>query len=216
MNEPAEAVFYNRFFELGGNAFRRHGDILDLRVEQSLYGFLARMYRERYPGGCVLDFGCGVRKPAQEALELSDSTYRTCDNDPGGSFTYADPVSIPASECFDMVISNHTFEHLPFETGVQIARLLAGHVKPGGVMVIGVPNPKHPTRYRSDPTHKTPWSYLNLCALMELGGLDACYCARTHKHRPPFILARPFVNWICRTFMMDWCDSIFVVGRRTE
>jgi SAM-dependent methyltransferase len=206
-------VPYDRFFALCGKAFERHGDILDLPVGLHPYEYLKRIYFEQYAGGRVLDFGCGAMKPLKQAIGLSDSAYFACDNDESGSFEFSSPEDIPVNELFEIVSSSHVFEHLPFHAGVTIARMLASHVKPGGIMFIAVPNPKHPTRYLSSPVHVTPWNYLNICALMEVSGLDPFYCARTHKRRAPYWYERPLVNWLCRRFMMDWCDGIYVVGR---
>jgi SAM-dependent methyltransferase len=213
-NETEGTMAYNRFFELCGKAFERHGDILDLPTGPHPYDYVKRLYESAYRSGRVLDFGCGAMKPLQKALGLPDALYASCDNDPSGTFTYPSPDAVPVDAQFEIVTSSHAFEHLPFEAGVAVGRKLASHVKPGGVMFVAVPNPKHPTRYLSSPVHITPWNYLNLCALMELSGLDPFHCARTHKHRAPSFIERPFVNWICRRFMMDWCDGIYVVGRR--
>jgi len=211
MSQP---VAYDRFFELCGKAFERHGDILDLEVGLHPYAYLQQLYMAKIPSGRVLDFGGGAQKPLQHALGLSDELYFSCDTDPSGHFTYSSPEAIPSGELFSIVASSHSFEHIPFEVGISIGQKLALHVQPGGVFCIAVPNPKHPTRYLSSPVHVTPWNYLNLCALFELSGLDPFYCARTHKHKAPSFIERPFVNWMCRRFMMDWCDGIYVVGRR--
>jgi hypothetical protein len=209
-------VPYNRFFELCSKAFERHGDILELPERSHPYEYLKNIYNEQFKGGRILDFWGGAMKPLKQAIGLSDSAYFACDNDESGSFQYRTPKDIPQNELFDIVSSSHAFEHLPFETGIEVGRILASHVKPGGIMFIAVPNPKHPTRYLSSPVHVTPWNYLNLCALMEIVGLDPFYCARTHKHKAPVFYERPFVNWVCRRFMMDWCDGIYVVGRRVK
>lgn len=209
-----EIPTYGEFYQLGGEAFRRFGDILDLPRREHLFTYASSLARGEFKGQRVLDFGCGVGKPLQSMLGLPEQLYATCDNDPAGSFTYRDLGDIPAGERFGLIVSNHTFEHFTVQEGQAVCRELARHLAPGGVLLIGVPNPKHPTRFMSDPTHRTPWSYLNLCALMTMSGVTPYLCARNHKHRPPLFLVRPVVTWLCRVFMMDWCDSIYVAGRR--
>ncbi len=208
------SVSYDQFFSLCTKAFRRHGKIFSLPVAIQPYEFLKFMYRSHYQGGQVLDFGCGVSKPLQKVLDIGDELYHSCDDDPSGAFTYASVYEIPQEATYEIIAANQVFEHLSFEEGIQTAMKLARHVAPGGIFEIGVPNPQHPTRQLSDPAHKTPWNYLNLCALLELGGLDPFYCARCNKVPGPCWYERPLINMICRVFRMDWCDTVYAVGRR--
>lgn len=208
------AVPYDRFFGLCNKAFQRHGSIFSLPVAAHPYEYLKFMYDLNYQGGRVLDFGCGTQKPLQKVLGIGDDLYHSCDNDPSGMFTYASLNEIPQEAVYEIVASNQVFEHLSFEEGIQTAMVLTRHVAPGSILQIGVPNPAHPTRFLSSPVHKTPWNYFNLCALIELGGLDPFYCARCNKVPGPRWYERPFVNIICRVFRMDWCDTVYVVGRR--
>jgi SAM-dependent methyltransferase len=208
-------VSYNQFFSLCEKAYNRYGDILDLPVGVHPYDYIKQEIERRGKEQVnVLDFGCGAKTPLKQWCELSDQQYSTCDDDPGGSFTYTAVSDIPEDQQFDVISSSHVFEHLPFEVGISIGSQLASHLKPGGVFIIAVPNPKHPTRYLSSPVHVTPWNYLNLYALHEMAGLDGFHCARYNKFpRPPFYI-RPLINMMCRYFMMDWADSIYVVGRK--
>jgi hypothetical protein len=129
-------------------------------------------------------------------------------------FSYASVDEIPTENVYEIIVSDQVLEHLSFEQGIRNAIELARHVAPGGIFQIGVPNPQHPTRQLSNPTHKTPWNYLNLCALVELGDLDPFYCARCNKTPGPRWYERPMIDMICRVFRMDWCDSVYVVGRK--
>jgi hypothetical protein len=207
-------VPYDQFFRLCTKAFERYGNIFSLPVSAQPYEYLKSVYRSHYQGGRVLDFGCGVPKPLQRVLGIGDDLYHSCDNDPSGVFTYASLDEIPEDATYEIVAANQVFEHLSFEEGIQTAMALARHVAVGGIFEIGVPNPQHPTRQLSNPTHKTAWNYLNLCALLELGGLDPFYCARCNKVPGPRWYERPLINMICRVFRMDWCDTVYAVGKR--
>lgn len=204
---------YDRFFSLCSKAFQRHGTIFSLPVAAQPHGYLKSMYESHYRGGQVLDFGCGVSKPLQKVLGIEDDLYHSCDTDPSGAFTYASPNEIPDDATYEIIAANQVFEHLTFKEGIQTAVQLARHVAPGGIFQIGTPNPQHPSRHLSNPTHKTPWNYLNLCALLELGGLDPFFCARCNKVAGPRWYERPFINMVCRVFRMDWCDTVYAVGR---
>jgi len=208
-------ITYSRFFELCSKAYERHGDILGLPAGIHPYEYLKRAYHNDYPGGKVLDFGCGADMPLKHAIGLADTQYFACDNDEGATFHYHEVYNIPTEEMFDIISACHVLEHIPFQGALNVVKALASHVKEGGIMMIIVPNPMHPTRYlASNPLHITPLNYLNICAMLELAGLDPYMCARTHKHRAPLFFERPIINWLCKRFMMDWCDGIYAVGRR--
>ncbi len=211
-NPGPSSASYEEFFHLCHKAFQRFGSIFDIPVDAGPVDYLAEMYRTRYGRGRVLDFGCGAQKPLQAALGADDNLYDTCDNDPSATFTYASPEEIPEGVTYDIIAANQVFEHLTFEEGVHAAIALARHVAPGGIFQIGVPNPQHPTRQRCNPTHKTAWTYLNLCALLELGGLRVAHCARCNKWPGPRWYERPLVNMMSRVFRMDWCDTVYAVG----
>jgi len=210
----ADPVPYDRFFSLCAKASRRHGKILSLPVGLQPFEYLRRAYNERYRGGRVLDFGCGVQKPLQSVLGVGSDCYHCCDTDSSGSFTFRSLDDVPDGAAYEIVASNQAFEHLGFEEGIRAGLRLAGCVARGGILQIGVVNPQHPTRQMSNPTHKTPWNYLNLCAVMELGGLEPFYCARCNKTPGPRWYERPLIGMMCRIFRMDWCDTVYAVGRR--
>ena len=205
-------VPYNRFFALCDKAHREHGSIFDVPVDAGPVDYVAKMYRTRYGRGRVLDFGCGAQKLMQQHLRLPDELYHSCDDDPSATFTYVSPDEIPDDALYEIIAANQVFEHLTFEEGIRAAVTLARHVAPGGILQIGVPNTQHPTRQRCNPTHKTAWTYLNLCALLELGGLRVAHCARCNKRPRPRWYERPLVNMMSRVFRMDWCDTVYVVG----
>jgi SAM-dependent methyltransferase len=207
-------VPYDQFFGLCTKAFKRHGNIFSLPVAVQPLKYLKFTYDSHYRGCRVLDVGCGVSKLLQKALGIGDELYHSCDNDPSCVFTYRSVNEISLEATYEIIAANQVFEHLNFEEGIKSAIKLARHVAPGGIFQIGVPNPQHPTRHLSNPTHKTPWNYLNLCALLELGGLEPFYCARCNKVPGPRWYERPLINMLCRVFRMDWCDTVYAVGKR--
>jgi hypothetical protein len=213
-HESTPSVPYDKFFGLSALACQRYGSIFSLPVAEQPYTFLLEQFRSHYRGGRVLDFGCGAQKTLQKVLDVDDLSFHSCDNDPSGAFTFHDLSEIPTINLYEIISANQVFEHLSFEEGIRTAVALAGHVAPGGILQIGVPNPQHPTRQMGNPTHVTPWSYHNLCALLELGGLDPYYCVRCNKTPVPRWYERPLVAIMCRVFRMDWCDTVYAVGKR--
>ena len=218
MDDSADVseVPYGQFFGLRSKAFQRHGTIFSLPVTVGARPYLKRMYQAHYVGGRVLDVGAGVSKLLQKQLGIGDDVYHSCDSDPSGEFTYTSVDAIPDDDVYQIIAASQVFEHLTFEEGIRTAITLGHHVAPGGIFEMDVPNPQHPTRYLSNPTHRTPWNYLNLCALLELGGLDPFYCARSNKVPGPRFYERLLINRICRIFRMDWCDTVYVVGRKLD
>ena len=153
-------------------------------------------------------------KTLQSVLRIGSDRYNTCDSDPSGEFTYSAVGDIPADITYHIIAANQVFEHLEFAEAIETTKSLAQHIVQGGILQIGVPNPQHPTRQLCNPTHKTPWTYMNLCALIELAGLDPFYCARCNKVPGPAWYERPLINMICRIFRMDWCDTVYAVGKK--
>lgn len=211
-----KSVSYDHFIDLCEKAGKRHGNILDWPIGPHPYQYVKDALEKDYKGGRILDFGCGAKKPQQLFVGIDDAKYFTCDSDPSGVFSYDLPVNIPDDEMFEIVTANHVLEHLTFDDGIAVVKELAKHLKPGGIFEICVPNQSHPTRYLSSPVHVTPWNYLNLCAVMQLAGLDPAVVYRHNKFPAPNIFMRPLVNYLCRTFRIDWADAIYVVGRKQD
>jgi len=206
---------YNNFFDLCEEGYATFGDILDLPVGVHPYDYVGNIIKKTEILELkLLDFGCGVKKPMQKVLQLSEQQYFSCDDDPSGDFSYRSIEEIPEAQNFELITSSHALEHLSFDDGIKVVAKLSKYLKHDGSILIAVPNPKHPTRYLSSPVHVTPWNYLNIYSMMVMADLKVIHCARYNKFpRPPFYI-RPLINLICRYFMMDWADSIFVVGKK--
>ncbi|VAX23732.1 hypothetical protein MNBD_NITROSPINAE02-1775 [hydrothermal vent metagenome] len=207
-------VAYDDIFSLCDKAFGRYGGILDLPVARQPYEYIREEYKKNYPGGKVLDFGCGAKKPLRRFAGIPDDLYYSCDEDQSAQYSYDKPSGIPDDHLFDIIFANQVFEHLQFDNCISTAKILSGHLKPGGIFLISVPNTSHPVRFLSSPFHITPLNHMYIYAIMEIAGLDPSYCARYNKKPAPKWYIRPMINVICRTFRIDWCDSVFVIGRR--
>ena len=66
----------------------------------------------------TVHFGCGAKSPIRQVVNISDNAYFTCDSDPSADVSFRTLVEIPPEQKFDIVTSNHVFEHLPFERAV--------------------------------------------------------------------------------------------------
>lgn len=93
----------------------------------------------------VLDFGCGNGSMAAvlrdhvasiEGLEVNDKP-RELARETFGLTVYDRLETIPADRKYDAIVSNHVIEHVPHP--IEILRMLADRLKPGGKLVVMVP-----------------------------------------------------------------------------
>jgi SAM-dependent methyltransferase len=208
------AIPYDGFFSVRTRYAATYPRLLNLPIREQPYEYLRKAVAESGPHSRVLDFGCGVAKVLQRVLQLDDTRYHSCDADLSGSYTYASVADIPADARYEFVTANQVFEHMSFDAAVTTAAALSRHVSAGGIFAVSVPNPQHPSRQLSNPTHITPWDFLSLCALLDLAGLEVVLIARTGMHCGVRWWKRPIVRMVAETFRMDWCDTLFVVGKR--
>lgn len=192
-------------------AFEQFGAVHQLPISRSPYDYLKRVYQ----GGILLDVGAGKELYVRRLLGLDESSYASLDNDQSGVFTYSAVQEIPAAVLFDWMILNQLLEHLAIDDAYQLLQQLQPHLRPGGQMIITVPNVFHPTRYWGDPTHVTHWSYTALYALGVAVGFRVQQIYRYSKNRGP----RDPLSWVVERIMrhlyrIDWCDSIMVITTR--
>ena len=206
-------VAYSNFFELSNEAGRKYGTVFNLPVLKQPYEMIKDIYYREYPKGDVLDFGSGADKTLQKVLHLPNSRYYTIDDDPDVGASFARIEDIPSDRKFDFIAANQVFEHLEFQQGILAAYQLAQRLRSKGAFFISVPNPQHATRFLANPTHKTPWNYMNLHALLQLAGLDIILCARCNKIAGPRWYERPLAAVITRLYRIDWCDTIYILGK---
>jgi SAM-dependent methyltransferase len=98
------------------------------------------LLRNLLPGATVLDLGCGAGSFDSTASQFT--TVRL-DLEPGSArlpnFVRADAARLPfRAGCFDVVVSNHSLEHVENLTGAleEIGRIL----KPAGSLYVAVPD----------------------------------------------------------------------------
>lgn len=211
MPEAHQSLAYHQLFSARREAHRRFGSVHDLPIVASAYERCRALYAET--GGPLLDVGAGVDQPLRGVLGAPAEAYFSLDDDPTGEFTYHTAAEIPSGQRFGLIVANQFFEHLTIDGAYQILRTLAGHLAPGGRMVITVPNTAHPTRFWA-VTHVTPWDFMSLYALYELAGLACVEIARYNKTPGPQTEEEHrLVAMLARLYRIDWCDSILAVGK---
>lgn len=118
-------------------------------------------------GQRILEVGAGDRRfAARLAAVRRDLEYRSCDIDRATFQDYYSLEEITGS--FDVIYAFELIEHLTSEEGLTLLERLHALLKPAGWLLLGTPNLFHPHRYWGDITHKTPYKYDELGALMML------------------------------------------------
>jgi len=191
---------------------KKFGILFDLPIIKSPYLKCQQIYKE----GKVLDFGAGKNKPMQKTLNLDDYTYFSLDDDPHGIFDYRSYEDIPIDKKFSLITANQVFEHISLEESITLINSLCRHLVPGGSIVITVPNIEHPTRHRTNVTHLTYWNYKALYFLLRCADLEVKEICRYSKRQPKGIIEKFLAKYISRIYRMDWCDSILIVGKKSN
>ncbi|MDP9225299.1 MAG: methyltransferase domain-containing protein, partial [Actinomycetota bacterium] len=74
---------------------------------------------------------------------------------------------------FDAILMLELLEHLPLELGLGFLEHAVKLLNPGGVLVLGTPNARHPHQvWSADFTHVRPWPAHDLWALCIIAGLQ--------------------------------------------
>jgi 2-polyprenyl-3-methyl-5-hydroxy-6-metoxy-1,4-benzoquinol methylase len=161
--------------------------------EYELYArFFRRNYARHLPQGRdarILDLGCG---PGHFLYFLKDAGYRNylgldasdecidicrqngLNAERGDMFAH-----LPAHAAeYDAIVCNELFEHLPKGQAFALADLCRGALRPGGTLLVKVPNMACPvgssrSRY-VDITHETGYTDHSLRTLLETCGLANC------------------------------------------
>lgn len=139
--------------------------------------------------------------PNTTAVDLSQEVVDFCNGVLPGSTTYsADTIGYlgehPAR--FERVFALHVLEHVPRAEVVNLVRAIRGALKPGGVLLVEIPNmanvfTSNYLRY-ADRTHETGYSEMSLRHLLESAGLTLveCFEERIPAQSPKGFVANVF------------------------
>jgi SAM-dependent methyltransferase len=152
-----------------------------------------RAFRNAYLNGSesVLEVGSKSGNLTLRQLFPPPFAYVGLDIEPGNNvdFVPADPYqwSELAAESFDVVVSNQTFEHIPYcwITMAEIARVTTQ----GGMVAIIAPSEGNPHRYPLDCWRFYPDSWPALCSYV---GLDLI---ERYRERPSWRKTIPGTYW---------------------
>jgi hypothetical protein len=167
-------------------------------------------------GDNVLDFGCGQTSVIKAALDVPEDQYYSLDRD-GVGHDFSDIKDIPDELRFGLIVFNQVIEHIPVSACMDLFEEIHSLLSEDGVVVITVPNTCHPVRYWADIDHITPWSHADIFAILKTTGYLIEKMGRYNKFRLPL---NPFKRYIVHVlsdvYRIDWCDSLFVLGRKVS
>jgi SAM-dependent methyltransferase len=145
----------------------------DWREKSAPSGPAAELFRRHLQSArSVLDVGAGDRywKDVLERLGLT-IRYQSADIEHHHDHDFRDFLAVGSS--FDAILMLELLEHLPIDLGLGFLEHAVELLNPGGVLVLGTPNARHPHQvWSADFTHIRPWPAHDLWALCTIAGLQ--------------------------------------------
>ena len=181
-----------------------------------------RIVRKRLPvildhlrdGESVLEIGAfdrGLEERIKRRYPLV--LYKSLDIDPTCPHDYASFEEV--KEPFDLVLLFEVIEHLNLEEGRDMLRNIHRVLVPGGRLIMTTPNVYTPGQYWKDLSHRVPYHYKELGALLlaqqfELLGMFRLYNAPGAAYVMKVFLFSP----LFRLLGIDFTRSILFVARK--
>jgi 2-polyprenyl-3-methyl-5-hydroxy-6-metoxy-1,4-benzoquinol methylase len=162
----------------------------------------------------ILDVGAGNRywKDVLERLGIEGS-YQSTDVESHHDHDFADFFAIRSS--FDAILMLELLEHLPVEAGLRFIDHAISLLDPGGVLVLGTPNPAHAHwAWSADFTHIRPWPARDLWAILLVVGFQDVEVYRqmlTNRRRQ---LTLPLQMALSKLLELDPAHGLLAFGRK--
>lgn len=142
-------------------------------------------------------------------------TYETLDPDPAVRADHRSFEDV-APGSFDVVTCFETIEHLTLEEACAMLAGAARVLRAGGRLYVSTPNIHHPWAYLRSATHKTPFCYDELGALIEMHGFALESLFRCHRDAALKGVLRWLSYPLYRLLGIDWAKSILAVASSTR
>lgn len=161
-------------------------------------------------GARVLEVGAGDRRFGKRLQSLRQGIdYRSFDIDRATQQDYYRLEDIEGP--FDCIYAFELIEHLTPEDGLALLRRLHELLRPDGRLLLGTPNLYHPHRYWGDITHKTPYKYEELGALMMMAGFGLPSVFRIYNDALLRRWFRVYLGvWLHRYLDIDFAGTVLV------
>jgi SAM-dependent methyltransferase len=187
----------------------------DWREQRHPSGPAAELFIRRLSSAnTVLDVGAGNRywKDVLERLGLKAS-YRSADIESQHDHDFNDFFAIHSS--FDAILMLELIEHLPVDLGLRFLDHAIDLLCPGGVLVLGTPNPAHAHWvWSGDFTHVRPWPARDLWAILLVAGLEEVEVYRQMLTNPRRKLTMPLQAALSKLLELDPAQGLLAFGRK--
>lgn len=161
------------------------------------------------PPGRVLDVGASDGRFGRRLAQ--GVAYETLDPDPMVRADHRSFGDVPRAS-FDAVTCFETIEHLTLEEACALLAGAARALRPGGRLYLSTPNIHHPWAYLRSATHRTPFCYDELGALIEMHGFALESLFRCHRDAALKSVLRWLSYPLYRLLGIDWAKSILAVA----
>jgi 2-polyprenyl-3-methyl-5-hydroxy-6-metoxy-1,4-benzoquinol methylase len=189
----------------------RFGSIWRLRVRSKC----RHVFRDALKSArSVLDVGAGRRRLEKRVAEwYPDILYCSMDIDRS---THQDYYRLEdVDRTFDVVVGFEVIEHLTVDEACHLLADMHRILNAGGWLVISTPNTYYPPAFLRDSTHRTPFCYDELGALVTLAGFEVHELVRIYNHPFHRKLAHQWLfGWLHRFMGIDFAKQIVLVARK--
>ena len=210
--EPdGEPISWSQLYEKRRRVEERFGKIWSLRVRRR---YLDLVLENCQNGQVYLEIGAGQRRLSQHLFEhVPESVYKSMDVDARQTHDYYSLEDI--EETFDRIFMFEVIEHLPMAEGLDMLCRLHQLLNDGGKLLMTTPNVWYPPAYLRDATHRTPYAYDELGALVTTAGFEVDTIVRLYNdpiHRK--LGRRVFCYWVHRLVGIDFARQIMLVATK--
>jgi 2-polyprenyl-3-methyl-5-hydroxy-6-metoxy-1,4-benzoquinol methylase len=178
------------------------GDVTGCRAIElgSGSGFVSLLLAQRGAEVTLVDF-------APTAIAYSQRIAAALGVAARAVFRCQDMFDLPAAGAFDFAFNSGVAEHYRFEQAVALVRVMAGAVRPGGLVSVTIPNLLSPELlWRMAREGKMSERYVSLRelrAVLEAAGLRQVHTAATNTIAPSF-LPMPLVRGVAALRPHRW------------
>ncbi len=177
-----------QFSDQYGASVYQQANVLTDEAFESASRYFAEIYRGRLPedrDACVLDIGCGaghflffLEKHGYrhaEGIDLSSQQVAVCRTRIKGPVEAADVFDFLEGKdaVYDLLVAHDMLEHVAKDKVLLLVQKLFAALKPGGTLIIRVPNMSNPLAAHSryiDMTHELGFTERSLFQLLFTGG----------------------------------------------